>query len=422
MKILWFCNTPCCALEKISNQKGISGGWLNTLSKELSQKDDFELHIAFYWNQDISPFEYNKIHYHPIYKANSKNKFTRWISRLQYTIFSLKNDIRPLLEVINNIKPDLIHIHGTEEDFGLISLHINKIPIVLSIQGFLSSIHTKLFTGIPQNKVSKYETFSQKLNFTGNNSLNHLLYYKSIREKQILKHTNYIIGRTDFDQYCSLIYNPKRIYFKVNEIMREVFFQTQWNKKNYSSTFTITTTISNGLYKGLENIYLTASLLKQCNFNFKWQVIGLTGNDKNVILTEKYTNLKAEKLNIELLGRQEAKAISRILQESDLYCQTSHIENSPNSTCEAMLLGIPIIASAAGGTSSIITNNVTGILVQDGDPYVMGGAILHISKSFGFAKLLGQEAHKYAINTFSPEHVVKQISEVYHKICNTSKR
>ena len=92
---------------------------------------------------------------------------------------------------------------------------------------------------------------------------------------------NYIIGRTDFDKYCSLIYNPNRVYLKVNEIMREIFFQVQWNKNSFSETFTITTTISNGLYKGLETIYLTASLLKQNNMNFKWQIIGLQSHNKN---------------------------------------------------------------------------------------------------------------------------------------------
>ncbi|MCU6777513.1 glycosyltransferase family 4 protein [Phocaeicola fibrisolvens] len=422
MKILWFCNTPCCALEKISTQKGVSGGWLNTLSKELSQKNDIELHIAFYWNQDILPFEYKKIQYYPIYKNNSKNKLTRWMQRLQNTMsFSNNNNVQPLLKIINDIKPDLIHIHGTEEDFGLISLYINTTPIVLSIQGFLSSIHAKLFSGIPQTKVSKYETFFSKINLTGSTSINHLMRYKCIREKQILRHMNYIIGRTDFDKYCSLIYNPNRVYLKVNEIMREIFFQVQWNKNSFSETFTITTTISNGLYKGLETIYLTASLLKQNNMNFKWQIIGLQSHNKDVILTEKYTKLKANNLNIEYLGRQEAKSISTILQQSDLYCQTSHIENSPNSTCEAMLLGMPIIASFAGGTSSLITNNTTGILVQDGDPYVLGGAILHISKSFEFAKQLGQEARKYALNNFSPKYVIEQILAAYYKIYNNSK-
>ncbi len=416
MKILWFCNTPCCALEKLSNQKGTSGNWLNTLSTELSQTNSIELHIAFYWHQEIPPFKYHNIQYHPIFTNSGKNKINRWVRRLHETLHPIKDDISNLLRIVNNIQPDIIHIHGTEENFGLISLHINSIPIVLSIQGFLSSIHIKLFSGIPKIQVLKSESFFTKINMTGCISTNRIMGHRCLREKQIINHTKYIIGRTDFDRYCSLIYNPSRTYLKVNEIMRNEFFKNSWNKDSFSEDFTITTTISNGLYKGLETIFLTAKLLKQSNFKFKWEIIGLVHKDKNVTLVEKYTGLKASNINIEFLGKQEAIEICKILQKSDLYCQASHIENSSNSTCEAMALGMPIIASFAGGTSSLITHNKTGILIQDGDPFVLGGAILSISQSFDLAKNLGNKAREYAINTFSPQNVLTEILEVYHKI------
>ena len=83
MRILWFCNTPCCALEKISKEKTIGGGWLNTMSTELAQINDIELHIAFYWTQNIKPFCYQNIYYHPIYIRSEKNKFSRWIKRIK---------------------------------------------------------------------------------------------------------------------------------------------------------------------------------------------------------------------------------------------------------------------------------------------------------------------------------------------------
>lgn len=427
MKILWFCNTPCCASEKLCAQKGSTGNWLNTLSTELSHINNIELHIAFYWHQKISPFEYNKIQYHPIYTNETKNKLNRWFHRLHDTLYPTKDEISNLLIVIDNVKPDIIHVHGTEENFGLISLYIKKIPIVLSIQGFLSSIHKKLFSGVPQAKIKRSESFFSKINMTGCTSTNRIMYHKSLREKQILRHTKYVIGRTDFDKYCSLIYNPNRIYLKVNEIMRNEFFQNSWNKKSFSKEFTITTTISNGIYKGLEIIYLTAKLLKESNFNFKWKIIGLTSQDKYVNLIEKYLQMKAKDFNIELLGKQTAIDICTIFQKSDLYCQTSHIENSSNSTCEAMALGMPIIASFAGGTSSLITDKKNGLLVQDGDPFILAGAILTISRSFFIAKKLAIEAQKYALRTFSPQNVIHEILNAYNNIllnntnCNLSK-
>ena len=48
--------------------------------------------------------------------------------------------------------------------------------------------------------------------------------------------------------------------------------------------------------------------------------------------------------------------------KSDIFVSASHIENSPNNVAEAMILGMPCIATFAGGTSSYIEDNKNGIL------------------------------------------------------------
>lgn len=418
MKILWFCNTPCCALKKLTGNDNMGGGWLNTLSTELSKTDSIELHISFYWSESIDSFVYDDIHYHPIYMKDSKNKIARLLKRLKITYFSLQDESNPLLNVVNKVQPDLIHIHGTEENFGIITKCNLNIPIVISIQGFLSSIYLKLFAGIPRLAALKNENFFTKISCNGAKYNEQSLKKRAQREIEILKNTKYLVGRTEFDKNCTLIANPNREYFKVGEIMRDEFFMSGWNKSSFSETFTITTTISNGLYKGLDVIYDTANLLKGSNFNFVWNIVGANETSDLVLLTEKYTKLHSKDINIRLLGRKNAKSIAEILKESDLYCQTSHIENSPNSTAEAMAIGMPIIASFVGGTSSMIENNKTGILVQDGDPYVLAGAILNMANNFDKAKELGGKARLYAIGNFTSQQVKNEILNTYNCILN----
>lgn len=416
IKILWFCNTPCCAIEKLTKQANTGGGWLNTLSNELAKHDNIELHIAFYWNNKIDSFIYKNIHYHPIYLAENKSKINRLIKRFKITFLKLNNHDNYLINIVHEINPNIIHIHGTEENFGIITKKIFNVPIVISIQGFLSSIYTKLFSGYTRNQVYNNESLFSKININGAKYAERSLAKRAEREREILKHTKYIIGRTDFDRNCSLIINPQRQYFKVGEIMRNEFFNIKWDKDSFSEIFEITTTISNGIYKGLEVIYYSAKLLSEKQFKFKWNIIGLNSNSEIVKLTEKITKINSEANNIHYLGRQDATNISQLLVKSDLYCQTSHIENSSNSTCEAMSIGLPIIASFVGGTSSLIENNITGVLVQDGDPYSLAGAILNIANSFNLAKKLGQNARTFAKNNFSPEKVSEEIINTYHSI------
>lgn len=422
MKILWFTNTPCGASEKLTLNKACSGGWLYTLSKELAKIEEIELHIAFYWGNIIQDFKYENINYHPILRKGDNSKIGRWTNRLK-ACFSQdinQNELKRLQYVIEEVRPDIIHIHGTEENFGQIALYNLNYPIVLSIQGVLSSIHQKLFAGIPYSIIKRKEEFFTKINFNSAYWQEKILKINSARERQMLKNTQYIIGRTDFDKYCSLLFNRNRIYFEVNEIIRSEFYNNKWNKTCFSQQLIITTTISNGLYKGLETIYQTAKQLKEYQFNFKWQIIGLNSSDKLTHAIENILNISNKEINIDFLGKKNAEDITQILSETDIFCQVSHIENSSNSLCEAMMLGIPIIATFAGGTSSMLEHKKEGILIQEGDPFALGGAIIHMAQNFTIAKQMGVNARTKAISRHSPQLIINQLLSAYKQISNKS--
>lgn len=88
------------------------------------------------------------------------------------------------------------------------------------------------------------------------------------------------------------------------------------------------------------------------------------------------------------------------------------IENSPNSLCEAMLLGLPIIVSYAGGTSSILNNGEEGILVQDGYPYSLAGAIIEVANNFPMAK----NVRTHAEERHDKNKIVNNLINTYNSI------
>ncbi len=53
----------------------------------------------------------------------------------------------------------------------------------------------------------------------------------------------------------------------------------------------------------------------------------------------------------------------------------SHIENSPNALCEAMLVGTPCIAAFVGGVPSLVRHGEEGLLYHDADPFALAGAV-----------------------------------------------
>lgn len=94
------------------------------------------------------------------------------------------------------------------------------------------------------------------------------------------------------------------------------------------------------------------------------------------------------------------------LMNSDAYVQVSHIENSPNSVCEAMLAGVPVIASYAGGTGSLLKDGVHGVLVQDGDPYVLAGAMREVPEQPEKHTAMAAEGRRVAQRRHDPALIV----------------
>lgn len=85
-----------------------------------------------------------------------------------------------------------------------------------------------------------------------------------------------------------------------------------------------------------------------------------------------------------------------------------------------MLLGMPCITTLAGGSDSILINNKEGLVIQDGDPWSMAGAILELKNDWQQAVLYGQEARKHAMIRHDRESIVNDLLEVYQTIINDS--
>ncbi|NWJ51495.1 MAG: glycosyltransferase [Bacteroidetes bacterium] len=419
MKILWFANTPCSATEKLGVNIN-SGGWLKSLENELKKVPELKIAICFYSYQYIKPFIYKGTQFYPVQRKGKKNKISRLIKRIFFTQNNDGHEVKELLNIIKEFNPDIIHVHGTEENFGLVQFY-TKIPIVISIQGILNPIAEKYFSGIPYGIASRFENVILKLLASGFRQSYKLLEKNAKREKRILKESKHLIGRTDWDRRVTRILAPRSIYYSGNEILRSLFYKNVWGKEQFSDTLQLVTISGNAFYKGFEMIVNTTQILKEyTDLKFVWKVIGLNESNSIVNLIKKWKNVDFQSLNIELMGSKSENEIVAILLDSDIYCQISHIENSPNSLCEAMLLGMPIIATDAGGTSSLIKDQKEGILIQDGDSYSFAGAIIELFTNFKMASEYSKVARKCSLQrhnrTFVKDEYLKTYNEIIENI------
>lgn len=409
MKVLWFANTPCNADEYFNKELMGTGGWLKMLNKHLQNK--VELHIAFYHKEELKPFKYEKTHYYPI-KKNSKPVI---IFKKIINIPIYDEDIDLYNEIINVVEPDLIHIHGTEGSYGCL-LGKFKTPVVISLQGILKVIAHKYFNGIEYKycglSLFKYIPFLGK-------SIFYKDYVKILRKSEIetlvLRNTKFLIGRTDWDRRVSYLLAPNSKYFHNDEMLRNGFYENEW-KPLLRDKMVIYTTSGNNYYKGLETIYLATIELNRTGVIFEWNIAGISGNDPIVAVIKRKFNIKDFPNNIVFLGKLNEGQIIRNLLEADMFVMTSHIENSPNSLCEAMILGVPCISTLAGGSGSLLRDRIDGILIQSGDPWAMAGAILELNNNPSLGIKLGQNARKIAMQRHNKEKITNDLVAIYKSI------
>ena len=413
MKILWLSNNPCYAIKKLSPNTQ-SGGWLKALNYHLVNEDHIELSVCFYWPEPIEPFEFHNTKYYPITTPKHKSIWKKVRNKVSGNTNDNNASIKKINEIVKHVNPDLIHVHGTELNFGLIQ-YKTSIPILISIQGILSPYYEKYFSGIPE----KYLKQIKKPGFMSFfKALNSAFRINAERERHILTVAKHIMGRTDWDKRITRLLAPESDYFVGNEILRQAFYKEDyvWNKTSFDTPLKLITTSGDVAYKGFELIVKTAKILYDYGIKIEWYVVGL--NETNVIprAVKNWLDYNPKAIGIKFLGMMNENELVNKLQTCDIYCQVSHIENSPNSLCEAMMLGMPLVATNVGGTSSMMKTNVEGILVQEGEPYEYAGAIIELRDDFKKAKSYGENARKRAMHRHGPTKVVNEITGAYKAI------
>ncbi len=371
MRILWLSPTKGLLMNKFTNFDNSGGGWVSSLQSLVESEQNIDLGLCYLSEKQYVNEVYNGTHYFSI-KSEKKSLFQKIKNYYGgYKKIEENKYVHKIKNVIEEFNPDIIHIFGFENPLATI-IGKTDIPIIIHIQGLLGPINNAFYP-VDFNKSSFYFPIKLREWILRNGYIyaKNSMEVRAKFEKNLFKKTKHLMGRTEWDYQVSNFLTNETKYYHVNEVMRKHFYDNmgKWNylKKN---KYYIVTTISDTIYKGLDLILKTAYLLKNhSNINFEWKVIGINKNDSIISFFEKKIKVSSEKINVKYLGSKNAEELCDIELKSDVYVHPSYIDNSPNSLCEAQLLGLPIIATNVGGVSSLVENNISGILVPANAPY-----------------------------------------------------
>lgn len=417
MRVLWFINVPTKeAAEYLGYQSLNIGGWFDSLKDELVKNPDIQLGIAFsYADMRTESFTINKIKYYKLPYLRPTKGIKAIIANLMHQLESLEI-IDYCLKTVEDYKPDIINIFGTERNFGLICSQ-TKIPCVIHIQGILNEIINKYFSGISKSDIIFKGYFRRLL--SGNSLLHYYFKLKkqSKRELEIFNTCNNFLGRTNWDKGLAKQLSPNSNYYHSDEIIREEFYNASWEPSE-NNVKIIYSTLGAQNYKGLELLAQTSLIInKENKIDATFNIGGLTESDEVFRIVIKKHGSEVNKY-LKPSGRLSPSEIIKEMLKSDVYVHPSHIDNSPNSLCEAMLVGMPIVSTDVGGIPSLIENEVDGLLVPSGNANLMTQAILRIINDKVLAIKLSKNGIERANERHNKDKILKQIFEIYKDSIN----
>ena len=122
---------------------------------------------------------------------------------------------------------------------------------------------------------------------------------------------------------------------------------------------------------------------------------------------------------VHLLGTR--RDIPELLSNMDLFVLPSFSETFGIAVAEALLVGIPVVTTQAGGIPEITCGDQFARLVEPGDAEALRAAILEVMKQPELAKQRAGKAKEYIRANFSIENVSKKQDQVYQEIFTQSK-
>jgi glycosyltransferase involved in cell wall biosynthesis len=114
---------------------------------------------------------------------------------------------------------------------------------------------------------------------------------------------------------------------------------------------------------------------------------------------------------VDFLGhRADARAVMGGL---DVIALSSLTEGSPLVALEAMLAGVPIVASACGGVPDQIRDGIDGLLVPPGDPVALAATTMRLLREPRLARRLAARARQRAATEFSYPAMLARVRACY---------
>lgn len=415
MKVVWLTNLIPSAIRAHLNQSAGDGQWVDHVLSGLQAQPDVKLRVLSLGTGDASGEVSRTLGY-------------RVFSEPKPQVYS------PALEALfrrelQSFQPDVIHSWGSEYGHTLAMVNAARAlgmekRVVVSIQGLCGCVARHYNEGIPQRVIhsSSLRDFLRHDNLAQQAKT---FAKRGALEEEALQKVHHVIGRTEWDRACTGQINPGAVYHTCNETMREPFYSGTWHYAQCSKHRIFVTNWADprkGFHYLLEALHLLLPKYPDAE-------VYAVGNSyyprslKDRLRAQAYhkylarlTDQYGAKDKIHFTGYLTAEQMKQEFLRSNVYVLPSTMENSPNTVCEAMLLGVPCISAAVGGLLKMMKHGEEGFVYQSTAPYMLAYYIDRVFRMGAEAEKMGLAAQAHARVAHDPETNLRTLLEIYREV------
>ncbi|WP_246535447.1 glycosyltransferase family 4 protein [Litoribacter ruber] len=322
--------------------------------------------------------------------------------------FKLLNILRNL---ISKIKPDAVHCQGAEANFhGLLAARIAGVPLRIGEEIGFPNHHSYwkyIFKTVYKNAtkvIAISQAVKERIVELGEvESEKMVVVYNPVdlSNSEKIKNPSQKISVGDKD-LIGLSHEEETLRFPQSDIFKNV--------KEGDKPFVFVTTCRLVPVKNLERLINAFAKLSQESFG-KSMKLWIVGDGPLKESLEHQTQDLGISEKVKFWGFQEN--VFQFLKSADVFVLPSLSEGSSVSLVEAMSIGLPSIVTKIGGTTEILGESYSGILIDPVDEDSIFRA-LFISVSFSDEKRinLGEKAQEES-KRFSVENYLEKLLSVY---------
>ena len=295
-----------------------------------------------------------------------------------------------------------------------------QLPVLVGIQGVMEDCAAHLCDGVPEaylHSTPLDRALDRLIPGALLDKLQSDFDALARSEAALLGTARHVTGRTGFDRRAVERLAPRARYYPCNETLRPLFYEGPlWQPRDFGRGPVVLLSQGNYPLKNLHTVLQAMPAILQRWPDAQLRIAGWPPLDKGPLLRpliarlfpyQRYCRRLAEALgvagHIKYTGPLDAAAMRQAYLDADLFLLPSSSENSPNSLGEAMLLGLPCVASRAGGIPDMLTDGTEGHLYgQALDADGLARTVTAVLSAPDSGAALGQAARRRALHTHDP--------------------